>query len=105
MVDLEDADDPLMSMAWAAFLRWAGGEPNMLAEFTADTGMKFAPPTTGIERLIDAATGYGQMIAREFAIWATVKYWGLDAAPVKFRRMVEARPVQRKRLSPEEVKA
>ena len=50
-------DDLIMTPAWGDCLRWAVGEPEILAEFRADTGCDFTPRLTSIDRMIDEETG------------------------------------------------
>ena len=77
----------LMAGAWAAFIQWAAGEPEMRAAFTADTGEVFlSPPTSPIEDMIDKATGAREANREAFVEWVTREYWGLDEAPESYRK-------------------
>jgi hypothetical protein len=50
-------DDPILAQVWVDCLRWSIGEPEILAEFRADTGCDFAPRLIPIDRMIDEVTG------------------------------------------------
>ena len=76
-----DRNHDLNRAAWAACLMWAIGEPNVLAQFEADTGLKFTPPRNGIEAMIDKATGHQEAITRKFMEWFNKNVWGAELVP------------------------
>lgn len=68
---------PLMAPAWLGCLLWAASEPNCAAQFTTDTGHNIAAlRSTGINALIDKATGYDRSVLVAFADWVTLNLWG-----------------------------
>jgi len=77
-------ESDLNSIAWRDFIAWAVGEPAMIKNFEADTGMSFAPPSSPIEAMIDEACNLKEHRMHKFIYWATEKHWGLDSAPSKY---------------------
>lgn len=70
-------DDFLMQIAWQDCLHWAVGEPRIMDQFTAQTGLKFSPPKNLFEKLIDEACGNdGFAVTRAFIIWFNANVWG-----------------------------
>lgn len=71
-------------VAWAAFIHWAIDKEDICKQFEEETGtFPYSPPKTGLEALIDKATGFDQhpkVYVRKFIIWATENLWGLDYA-------------------------
>ena len=65
-----------MYPAWASALMWASGDARALAQFRADTGCAWTPPTSGLDRLIDDATGVGETIGPLFVEWFNRHVWG-----------------------------
>ena len=49
-------DASILAQVWLDCLRWSIGEPEILAEFRADTGCDFTSRLTPIDQMIDAAT-------------------------------------------------
>lgn len=83
--------DVLMTSAWCSFLLWAFDEPDMRTAFTASTDLLLPGKTrSGLERMIDGATGYRDKMAFEFAKWATLNHWGREGVPMAFWHAVEA---------------
>lgn len=92
MADMTDrAKDDFMAVAWAGFVQWAAKQPDILERFEAETGMSFRPPASGLEVMIDDATGYRNAVAERFVEWTTVEMWGLDEAPAAYRESLESR--------------
>ena len=92
----------VLAAAWRDFVSWAFTEPDMIKQFEADTGHVIRTDArTGLERMIDQATGYGvgkpEIIAADFVIWATVNHWGEDEAPALMKTEIKRR---RKAASP-----
>lgn len=55
---LMPADTPdYMAPAWASCMQWAIGEPDILAAYRAETGDRWEPGKTGLDRMIDKACG------------------------------------------------
>ena len=79
-------------LAWADFLVWAVGNPDMRQEFEAETGLSLAPATSMVETLVDEATGASTGRMREFIRWATIGYFGIEYIPVDARKMIEGMP-------------
>lgn len=71
------ADTPdYMAPAWASCLYWAIGDPAVLADFRAAIGNKWTPPATGIDRMIDEATGADRAFIEAFVAWFNDHVWG-----------------------------
>lgn len=74
--------DPLMAMAWRGCLEWACGHPEVLKAFEEETGTRYVAPRTPLDRMIDAATGADESVARAFVQWFNANIWGDDSTPV-----------------------
>lgn len=57
-------------------LQWAIGEPDILAAFTADTGLSYSRPKCGLDAMIDEATGLQEKIVKSFVAWFNTNVWG-----------------------------
>ena len=68
--------NPLMEAAFGACVRWAWGNKEMRQAFESETGMKVAE--SGIDAMIDDATGYREAVAEEFVRWAIENVWGKE---------------------------
>lgn len=51
-------EEEFMAGAWAAYLLWASKQPQLLLQFTKETGKRFATSTSLIEKMVDQATGF-----------------------------------------------
>lgn len=71
---------PLMRIAWVGFVLFACANKDMIAEYTATTGVNVPPqPKDGFEAMIDQACGVDakrEEIALAYIQWATETYWG-----------------------------
>ena len=77
IADLRPADTPeYMVPAWLGCIDFAIGQPEIVAAFRRDTGNNWSPGKTGIDRMIDEATGADRRFIREFIRWANVHVWG-----------------------------
>ncbi len=73
------------SFAWRDCLTWAIAEPQVLAEYTRDTGATIMPaPTSPIERMVDDATGAQRKSVEDFMAWFNVNIWGDDPFQATF---------------------
>lgn len=71
------ADTPeYMWPAWAGCLRWAVGEADIMAAFRAETGIRWQPGRSGIDRMIDEATGADRKFLVAFVEWFNANVWG-----------------------------
>ncbi len=69
--------NPVMEIAFRDFVSWAWEDPATRAAFEADTGMKLPKPaTTGLDRLIDEATGHYEEVVEAFTRWVIANVWG-----------------------------
>ena len=82
--------DDLNTIAWRDFLVWAWSEPEMLAQFTAKTGLEARSVTSSINAAIDAATGADVSLAAQFIEWATREHWGIEHAPAAYRKALNS---------------
>lgn len=80
--ELMPSDTPEhMLPAWLGCLSWALGEPTIVEAFRAETGHRWRPGTSGIERMIDTATGADAGFIEAFIHWMNINIWGpIDAA-------------------------
>jgi len=65
-----------MFPAWAAAVRAALGDDNMVASFQLATGMKWTRGRTTLDRKIDDATGADETFLRAFIAWFNENVWG-----------------------------
>jgi DNA-binding NarL/FixJ family response regulator len=76
-----------MAAAWAGCMEWAIGKPELRAAFEQATGQPaYVPPRSGLDKMIDDATGYGNEYIVAFIAWANDAVWGrvgktMKAAP------------------------
>lgn len=75
-------DDPLMFGAWQSLLGYAISTPALREAFKRDTGLTlFEPPKTGLDALIDQATGHtgdADKTLIAFIEWVNCTQWGED---------------------------
>lgn len=77
--------------AWRGFVTWAFSRPEMQIEFTAQTGMQMPkPPQSGLDAMIDKATGYPDKHAEEFVLWISAQY-GAEFCPPAVQDALAAR--------------
>lgn len=64
--------------AWFDCLLWAIYEPEIRAAFTAESSMSYSPPNSGLELLIDDATGFdpAEKFIMAFVPWFNANIWG-----------------------------
>lgn len=67
---------PIMFQAWLDCLRWAIGEPEIVAKFRAETGTTWTPGKTPLDRMIDDAGGAERGFVEAFVKWFNVNVWG-----------------------------
>jgi hypothetical protein len=80
--------DEIQEIAWSDFIRWAAQEPEVIARFEAETGLRFPkPPKGAFEAAIDKACKV-EIPAEEFTKWATINLWGIDEAPAFYRASI-----------------
>ena len=79
MADILDVykGDPVMAPAFAGMVHWAIGEPEIRGAHEAETGAVLPPPArSGLDLMIDEATGVTEAYIMGFAQWAYVALWG-----------------------------
>ena len=75
--DLRPSDTPsYMTDAWVGCLRWAVGQPEIVARFREETGNKWSPGRTAIERMVEDATNASHHFMVDFVRWVNVHVWG-----------------------------
>ena len=75
--DLRPSDTPTyMTPAWISCLQWAIREPEIVAQFREETGNRWSPGGTVIERMVDDATGAPHQFIVQFVKWANINIWG-----------------------------
>lgn len=65
-----------MMPAWLGCLSWALGNPEILAAFRAETGRKWTPGMTPLDRMIDESTGVDREFIEAFVVWVNENIWG-----------------------------
>lgn len=73
-IDFYGKGDPLMEIAFADYVRWAWGNPEIQQAFERETGMRPATDPMGI--MIDEAVGYDKAVADRFVRWVVEEMWG-----------------------------
>lgn len=71
-----DSTPEYMYDAWYSCVHWALGEPEIMAAFRQDTGIMWEPGKTGIEKMIDRATGADRKFVVSFVAWVNENIWG-----------------------------
>lgn len=66
--------DPLMEVAFGAFVRWASSDEETIAAFEKETGMRFA--RSHLDTAIDEATGHDTAVLSAFVRWLIENRWG-----------------------------
>ena len=76
--DSDPALDYVQTEAWTGLLAFLLDQPAIRAQFEHETGTAAYRQPTGIEKLIDEASGYdpGATYIACFLIWATPTHWG-----------------------------
>jgi len=85
-----EARDAFMEIAWRDFILFASENPEMRADFRADTGFDLVAEKSAIDAVIDAVTGYNTDKLEAFVLWATEKHWGMNNAPAAYRASISA---------------
>ncbi len=70
------ADDPLMLPAFLGCVEWALGTPEILAGFRKSTGNNWTPGRSGLERMIDRATGVDHQFFQQFSDYVANEIFG-----------------------------
>ncbi len=68
--------EPLMAHAYVDCLHWALGCGPILEQYRAETGNKWTPGRTPLDRMIDDATGAGLGFIKAFVPWFDANVWG-----------------------------
>lgn len=75
--DLRPADTPeYMTPAWIGCLSWAIDTPEIVEAFREESGIKWTPGRSPLDRMIDEATGADAKFIEAFIRWANVNVWG-----------------------------
>lgn len=85
IIRLLPSDTPeYMLPAWLGCISFALKQPEMIAAFRKDTGNLWKPGT-GLDKMIDEATGADWHFIKAFVLWANVNVWGpLDSEDEDF---------------------
>lgn len=70
--------NPVMAGAWISCLQWAITHDEIMKQFTADTGISYSAPRSGLERMIDDATGIKGEVVVKFVDWFNANIWGWE---------------------------
>ena len=73
---MPDDTPTYMAPAWVGCLYWAVSEPDVMTTFRAETGLRWEPGKTGIDELIDQATGADRQFIEAFVAWFNLRIWG-----------------------------
>jgi hypothetical protein len=76
MIELPENTPAYMFDAWVSCLHWALGEDDVIAAFRQDTGIRWTPGKTAIDRMIDGATGADEKFVLAFVDWFNANIWG-----------------------------
>jgi hypothetical protein len=72
---LSPSDDSMLS-AWLGCLHWALGEQEVRGAFYKASGLRWEPPRSPIERMVDEATGADGEYLVAFAVFVNREIWG-----------------------------
>lgn len=82
VMTLRPADTPeYMNPAWLGCISFALNQPELMQQFRDETGMRWQPARSGIERMIDQATGMEWEFVKAFVLWVNVNVWGPIGGP------------------------
>jgi hypothetical protein len=75
----EYIDNPVMFGAWAKLLSWACSQDELIKQFKDETGYNIQDVvrSTGINKMVDEATGYTKTVVVAWADWVTKNLWGV----------------------------
>ena len=80
---LRPADTPAyMTQAWLGCISFALSHPETVEAFRAETGNRWQPGRSRIERMVDEATGVDRDFLVAFIRWANVNVWGPIEGPL-----------------------
>jgi hypothetical protein len=74
------ASNAVMAAGWLGALSFALGRPEIVAAFREDTGNRWTPGRTPLDRIIDDAAGAGEGFMRAFLPWFNENVWGDENA-------------------------
>jgi hypothetical protein len=60
--------------AFVDFLRWASANEGMCNQFRTETGETYSPPKSGLDMMIDTATGRTKKVYERFVEWSAQQY-------------------------------
>jgi hypothetical protein len=69
-------DDDFRRDGYYGFLHFALGQPECVAQFRKATGNTWEPGRTGLDRMIDEATGSDLRFYQEFSDWLVENHYG-----------------------------
>lgn len=69
-------NDPLMYPAFIGCLHWALGEDEIMERYREETGDRFTIGRSGIEQMIDGATGADIAFFQRFSDWVEREIFG-----------------------------
>ncbi len=69
-------ENDLMILAWRDCLMWAIGYTDILNQFASETGRRLSVSSSGINALVDKATGFQDAELRRFIEWFNANVWG-----------------------------
>lgn len=69
-------DDPLMYPAFIGCVSWALGTPEIVAAFREKTGNQWQPARSGLDKMIDKATGVERKFMQEFSDFVADEIFG-----------------------------
>lgn len=74
---LKPADTPdYMIDAWLGCVVWAISNEETLALFRTETGNRWYPGRSGLDRMIDQATDSDWKFIEAFVLWVNTEIWG-----------------------------
>lgn len=74
-----------LAPAWASCLSWAIHNEDMRIAFQQATGRKWSPPRSGLDLMIDEATGANRAFIEAYITWFNQNVWGnepIDNEPI-----------------------
>ena len=79
LMSLRPSEMPsVLDVAWVGFVSFMLREPDQVKRYRYETGDKWTPGTTAIDRMVDEATGRDIQFIKDFVAWVNPMFWCND---------------------------
>jgi hypothetical protein len=76
MTEFYGQGNPVLEGAFRDCVLWAYGDSEMRSRFETEAGKRL--PESGMDALIDEATGHEEVLLEAFVAWVAKNLWGRD---------------------------